>query len=58
MYVCKIKQKKETEQYFNDVLVLEFESVVNIGIFLDSIVERYPSGYEFSAEIETKKEDK
>lgn len=58
MYVCKIKQKKETEQYFNDALVLEFESVVNIGIFLDSIVARYPSGYEFSAEIETKKEDK
>ena len=57
MYICKIKQKKESDVY-GDSIVLEFESVVNIGIFLDTIVGRYPNGYEFSAEIENKKEDK
>lgn len=56
MYICKVNQKKSGDSYVHDSILLEFDSMVNIEIFLDSMEAKYPDGYEFSAEIETKKE--
>ena len=56
MYVCRIKQKTEG-QGFHDSIALEFERLTDMGIYLDTLVSRYPANTEFSAEIENKKEE-